>query len=275
MKNEIFDVIKRIEYELNVLGVSKKTIEAYKFHNEKFLEIIKKYPKNITIKDFRDYIIYLRNKDYAPATINLAIAAIKFYYRGIKGKIIFSRIKSVKREYKIPTVLTKEEIFRMIDSTANIKHKIMIKFLYSTGVRVGELVKLKIDDMFFDEKIGLVRSGKGRKDRYIKLSDKLIYDLRYYLSFRKDNNPYIFNASFSHITRRTAQEVVKKAGINACIKKRVHPHVLRATCATHLYDNLTDIRDIQLLLGHSKIDTTNIYVKKRPNRVKILSTPLD
>ena len=195
MNLETHNIIRKLEYELNALGVSDKTIKAYIFQNRKFLEIINKDLTKITSNDLKDYIIYLRNKKYKPATINLAISSIKFLYKGILRKNRFSKIKSVKKENKNPTILTKEEIISMIDNTSNIKHKLLIEFLYDTGVRVGELVNLKFNDMYLEEKIGIVRSGKGRKDRYIKLSDRLIKDLNYYKQYRTDSNPFIFNNS--------------------------------------------------------------------------------
>ncbi len=275
MNLETHNIIRKLEYELNALGVSDKTIKAYIFQNRKFLEIINKDLTKITSNDLKDYIIYLRNKKYKPATINLAISSIKFLYKGILRKNRFSKIKSVKKENKNPTILTKEEIISMIDNTSNIKHKLLIEFLYDTGVRVGELVNLKFNDMYLEEKIGIVRSGKGRKDRYIKLSDRLIKDLNYYKQYRTDSNPFIFNNSMNHITIRTAEAVIKQASKKAKIKKRVYPHALRASCATHLADNNTDITDIQKLLGHSKLETTQIYVYKSPKHIKRIKAPLD
>jgi len=275
MNKDLFKVCAKLEYELNALGVSKQTIKAYVFHNRKFLEIIKKEPKKITSRDLKDYIIYMKNKGYMPATINLAISSIKFYYMNLMRKTRFSRLKAVKKEQKLPTVLTKDEIKRMIDKTSNIRHKLLIEFLYATGVRAGELVRFKFDDIFVEEKLGIVRLGKGRKDRYVKLSDLLIKDLLYYKKYRKDSNPFIFNKANTHITIRAVEEIVKSAAKRAEIKKRVYPHALRASCATHLFDDGARTEDIQVLLGHSQIRTTRGYINKRPKQVSIIKSPLD
>jgi len=190
-------------------------------------------------------------------------------------KNIFAKIKAPKLEKKLPTVLTKDEIKRLIAVHKNFKHQLLIKMLYSSGLRVSECVSLKINDLELDEKMGTVRSGKGRKDRLIILSDNLISDIRKYLNKRNDNSPYLFPSRDTHITARMAQKIVNEAAKKADIKKRVFCHALRSSFATHLLESGTDIRIIQELLGHANLQTTQRYTKVSTEQLKKIRSPLD
>ena len=178
-------------------------------------------------------------------------------------------------EKKLPTVLTKDEVRNLLSMTKNFKHKLLMEMMYSSGLRVSECVSLKIDDLELDEKMGTVRSGKGRKDRLIILSDALIKDVKEYLSKRKDNNPFLFPVKDRHISVRMAQDTVKENAKKAGIKKKVFCHALRSSFATHLLESGTDIRIIQELLGHSNLQTTQRYTKVSTEQLKKIRSPLD
>jgi integrase/recombinase XerD len=269
-------VIEKLETELKLRGFSEKTLKAYVFHNKKFLEFVKKNEQNVTENDIKLYLGHLiSDKGLRPSSVNLALSALKFYYEEILEKPIFSKIKAPKLEKKIPTVLTREEIQRMIKAVDNARHKLLIKILYSSGLRVSEAVSMKIDDLDINERMGKVISGKGKKDRHIILSEQLCDDLSDYLVTRDDNNPYVFNIRDTHITIRQAQRIVKEAAAKAGIKKRVFCHALRSSFATHLLENGTDIRLIQELLGHSNLQTTQRYTKVSTEQLKKIKSPLD
>jgi integrase/recombinase XerD len=271
-------MLKNLETELKIRGFSQKTLSAYIFHNQKFLDFIKKKPEEITGDDIKSYIAYLMSdKSYKPSSVNLALCCLKFYYEKILEKDIFKKIDTPKPEKKIPTVLTKNEIKQMIQITKNKKHKLLIEFLYSSGLRVSEAVNMKIDELNFDEKIGTVRSGKGKKDRLIILSSNLVDHLKKYIEKKKDANPYVFPAKSEDkpITIRQAQKIIKKAAFKAGIKKRVFCHALRSSFATHLLESGTDIRIIQELLGHANLQTTQRYTKVSTEQLKKVKSPLD
>jgi len=271
-------MLEKLETELKIRGFSEKTISAYIFHNQKFLDFVKKKPEEVTNEDIKKYIAYLMaDKSYRPSSTNLALCCLKFYYEKILERDIFKKIESPKSEKKIPTVLTKEEVKQLIQSPKNKKHKLLIEFLYSSGLRVSEAVNMKIDDLNLDEKIGAVRAGKGRKDRLIILSNNLIEHLRKYLDKRNDTNPYVFPAKSEDkpITVRQAQKIVKNAAIRAGINKRVFCHALRSSFATHLLESGTDIRMIQELLGHANLQTTQRYTKVSTEQLKKIKSPLD
>ena len=252
-------LLKKLETELKIRGFSAKTLKAYVFHNKGFLEFCKKDVESVNEQDVKDYMAHLMDKGQRPASVSLAMSAIKFLYDEMLGKGIFVKIKLPKAEKKLPTVLSKDEIRKILNVTKNPKHKLLIAFLYSSGLRVSEAVSMKIDDLDLKERMGIVRAGKGKKDRNIILSESLINDLKRYLETRKDESPYVFNIKERYITIRQAQRIVKEAANRAGIKKRVFCHALRSSFATHLLENGTDIRVIQELLGHVSLSTTQKY----------------
>ncbi len=271
-------MLNKLEVELKLRGFSQKTINSYKLHNTKFLEFIKKSPNEITEADIKSYIAYLMSeKKYKPASTNLAISSLRFLYQELLKKDLFKEIKPPKIEKKLPIVLTKDEVKRLIESTKNPKHRLLIEFLYSSGLRVSECVSLRINDLEPSEKMGTIRSGKGKKDRQIILSNNLIQHLEEYLKKRKDPNPYIFQSKNkeTHLSVRQAQKIIQKAAKKASIKKRVFCHALRSSFATQLLEDGVDIRVIQELLGHSDLSTTQRYTKVSKEQIRKVRSPLD
>jgi len=268
--------LNELKTELRLRGFSDKTIKIYVFHNKKFLDFIKKHPEEVTNQDIKSYIAFLLDKKQKPSSINLTICALKFFYTNIiKNKLLFDEIPSLKAEKKLPTVLTKQEIKQLLNAIENPKHKLLIELMYSSGLRVSEAVSLKLDDLQLDEKIGIVKQAKGKKDRYIILSEQFIEHLKDYLSKRKEKTSYIFDSKKGHISIRQAQKIVKDAAKKAGIKKRVFCHALRSSFATHLLEAGTDIRIIQELLGHSNLSTTQLYTKVSQEKIKQIKSPFD
>lgn len=269
-------MLSKLENELKLRGFSEKTVNAYIFHNKRFLDFIKKEPNEISQDDVKAYLATLiSDKKQKPSSVSLALSSLKFAYKTLLRKDIFSDIKAPKQEKKIPTVLTKDEIKRLLDAVENKKHRLLIEFMYSSGLRVGECVSVKTDDLDLDDRTGTIRSGKGKKDRNIILSNILVEHLRGYLAEREGNNPYIFNVKDRHIGVRQAQKIVNEAAKKAAIKKRVFCHALRSSFATHLLESGTDIRVIQELLGHSNLATTERYTKVSKEQIKKVKSPLD
>ncbi len=269
-------MLDKLETELKIRGFSNRTVSAYVYHNQKFLDFIKKDPSSVDESDAKRYLAYLiSERKYSPRSANLALSSIKFYLNEIFQNKAFNAVKSPKAEKKLPTVLTKDDIRKMLDAVANPKHKLLIEFLYSSGLRVSECVSLKIDDLDLNEKMGRVRHGKGNKERHIILSNNLIGHLKEYLTMKKDQSSYIFSVSNRPITARQAQKIVKETAKKAGIRKRVFCHALRSSFATHLLENGTDIRVIQELLGHADLSTTQIYTKVSTEQLKKVKSPLD
>ena len=269
-------MLDKLETELKIRGFSNRTVDTYMFHNRRFLNFIKKDPKSIDENDAKRYIAYLMSDlKLSPGSVNLALSSVKFFCKEILQNTAFNALKAPKSEKKLPTVLTKDEIRRLLDIIKNPKHRLLVEFMYSSGLRVSECVSIKVDDLDLNEKIGKIKHGKGNKERYIILSDTLIGHLNEYLRTKKDKSQFIFSVKGRPITTRQAQKIVKEAAKKASIKKRVFCHALRSSFATHLLEAGTDIRVIQELLGHSNLATTQIYTKVSTQQLKKVKSPLD
>ncbi len=268
-------LLEKLETELKIRNFSAKTQSAYISNNRMFLDFIGKDVNSVNEDDIKAYMAHLMDKGLKPSSVSLAMSSLRFLYDEMMGKGIFAKIKLPKLEKKLPTVLSKEEIRKLLDITKNPKHNLLISFLYSSGLRVSEAISMKIDDLDLNERMGIVRAGKGKKDRNIILSESLVNDLRKYLGGRKDENPYVFDVKDRHIAVRQAQRVVSEAASRAGIKKRVFCHALRSSFATHLLEAGTDIRVIQELLGHSNLATTQRYTKVSREQLKKVKSPGD
>ena len=265
---------KLMQAELRLIGYSDLTSKNYLYNVEKFFEFIQKKPQEVTQQDIKLYLTYLLDKGCKERTVNLAISSVKFYFENIMKRKLFNNIKRMKMPKNIPVVLSREEIKAMISNTRNSKHKLLIELLYSSGLRVSEAVKIKTIDMDINEKYALIR-GKGKKERYVILSEKFVIDMNRYLDSRKDNNIYLFNTRKGHYSIRTAQKIVKEAAKRAGILKNVFCHALRSSFATHLIDDETEEQTVQKLLGHSRMETTRGYIKSSVNYLKDVTSPLD
>ena len=292
IKEMAIKIFKELETELKLRGFSNQTIKTYIFQNQKFMDFVNsektdaeyqkslksigsnRTPQDITNKDLRAYLAFLLgDKGLSPASVNLAISALKFFYEEVLEKGIFKKIKHQKSEKKLPVVLTKDEIKRMIDLTKNKKHKLLIELLYCSGVRVSEAVNMRVKDIHIDEKEAFVKYGKGKKERFVKLSNAFLKHLKSYL--KKNKGSYLFSYRQKPLTTRQAQRIVKNSALRANITKKVFCHALRSSFATHLLDSGTDIRAIQELLGHSNLDTTERYTKVSKKWLMEIKSPHD
>ena len=264
--------LKNLETEIKISKLSPYTIRNYLEFNRKLLEHANKNPEQIEQQDVKNFLADKMNERASSSTI-LFLASIKFAYSSLLGKDPTSGIKRPKSENKIPVVLTKEEVVKLINSSSTAKSKLIIQLLYSSGLRVSELVNLRSRDLNLEENTGWVRSGKGKKDRMFFISKKLTNRLKKYIDKRKHWN-YVFSEK-QPLTTRNIQKIVQKASIKAGINKQVHPHTLRHSFATHLLDAGTDLRKIQTLLGHSSIATTQLYTHISNEQLKSIKNPLD
>ena len=157
-------MLDKLETELKIRGFSKRTVDTYLFHNRKFLEFVKKEPISVNEDDAKKYIAHLMTDlKYKPGSVNLALSSVKFFYNEILQNRAFNAVKAPKSEKKLPTVLTKEEIKKMLNAVENPKHKLLIEFMYSAGLRVSECVSLKINDLDLMEKMGKIMHGKATR----------------------------------------------------------------------------------------------------------------
>ncbi|MBW6462167.1 MAG: site-specific integrase [DPANN group archaeon] len=264
------DNISKLKLELKSKGMSQKTIKAYLFHVSTFLR-----HNNIesSTEDIQKYFVKLSDtKDHL--TVNLRISAVKFFYLNVLKHQL--HLNFMKRPKRLPEVLTKEETITILNNINNTKHRLLIETIYGCGLRVSEVTKLKKQDLRFDENILMIRQAKGKKDRVVMIPKSISSRLKSYINSRADENPYVFDsARGGHLTTSTIQKIMKNTIIKTNIKKKVHPHTLRHSYATHLLENGTDIRIIQRLLGHNDIRTTEIYTHISNAFIKTVNSPLD
>ncbi len=269
------DFLKKIEIELKISKNSPYTIKNYVRANSELLEYTKKAPKEINIDDVKAFMAE-NLSDKASSSIILFLAAIRFAYSSLLKTDPTAGIKRPKKEKRIPTVLTKDEVKRLISVLETRKSKLMISLLYACGMRVSELVNLKISSLDFRDKIGHVVQGKGRKDRIFNIPEFLLQDLQEQAEKQKQfDNEFLFSGPKGRLSSRNIQKIVEKAAMKAGIEKQVHPHTLRHSFATHLLENGIDIRKIQELLGHSDLSTTQIYTHISTEELKKVKSPID
>ena len=263
--------LDKLRNELKLRGFSPLTVRNYSFFVDKFIQRTNKPVEDFNQEDAKSYLASMFD-DISKNTIMLAAAALKFFYTEVIKKE-FGDIKMPKKEKRLPEVLTKDEVSKLLANAKTKKSRLILSLLYSSGLRVSELVNLKPGDISFAENIGWVRSGKGSKDRMFTLSPSLALELGEYLK-RKDNSKYVFSQD-EPLTTRNIQKIVKNLRSMADIKKKITPHTLRHSFATHLLEAGTDIRMIQTLLGHSSLNTTQLYTHISSDQIKKISNPFD
>lgn len=264
-------------YKLEIKRYSNNTVKSYISCFEKF---INHYP-NIKIdqlneKDVRDYILFLVRRDLSNSYINQAINSIKFFYEIVLGMPNrFYQIERPRKEKKLPKILSNAEVKKLISATTNIKHKCILALLYSAGLRRGELLNLRPSDIDSERMLVKVNDAKGNKDRYTLLAKSTLKDLRlYYKQYRPKD--YLFEGQKGdRYSASSVANIIKQTTKKARIKKHVTAHTLRYSFATHLLENGTDLRYIQILLGHNSTKTTEIYTHVASNTFNSIKNPLD
>lgn len=266
------ETLDKLKAELKLRGFSPFTVRNYTFFVEKFLKANEKNAAQLNSDDVKLFLSKMFDTK-SRSTIMLAVAALKFYFVQVLKKD-FSGIPLPKKETKLPEILSKEEVKKLIEKADTKKSKLIISLLYSSGLRVSELVNLKVGDLNFSEKSGWVRKGKGSKDRIFFLSENLANDIKDYLEKKNDSRAYLFSQE-KPLTTRNIQKILQRAKLRAGINKKATPHSLRHSFATHLLEQGTDIRIIQTMLGHSSLNTTQVYTHVSSEQLKKVKNPFD
>ena len=263
--------------KLQIRRYANNTVKTYVSCFERF---INHYPDksidDLDELDVRNYLLYLVKSNWSNSYINQSINSIKFYYEVVLG--LPNRFYSIERprpEKKLPVVLSQDEIKQMLKLTTNIKHKCILSLLYSAGLRRGELLNLKPTDIDSARMMVKVNDAKGNKDRYTLLGKSTLTSLRkYYLEYRPKY--YLFESpKGKQYSPTSISRIIETAVEKAGIKKSVTAHTLRHSFATHLLENGTDLRYIQLLLGHNSTKTTEIYTHVASNHFVSIKNPID
>ncbi|MCB9205570.1 MAG: site-specific integrase [Flavobacteriales bacterium] len=264
--------------KLRIRRYSESTYRTYGVYFKQFLAAHPNQdPKDITEEQIITHVITtVRQRNYATKTQNQIVNAIKFYYEQVlllKKKEYW--IPRPRKEFKLPVVASEEEIVRLLVAASNLKYQCIIGMLYSTGVRREELVNLRIADVDMDRMQVNIRSGKGKKDRVTLLSQRMAVALTKYLNEYKPHYWLFEGSERSKYSGTSITKLVRDARTAAGIKKKITPHVLRHSFATHLMDNGTDTRYIQELLGHASLETTAIYAHVSTKDFQKIKSPLD
>lgn len=264
------EAVDKLKNELKLRGFSPLTVRNYSFFVEKFLAHANKPVEQLGEDDVKAYLSGLFDTK-SKNTIMLAAASIKFFFNEILKKDL-THLRMPKKERRLPEVLSKEEVKRLIDSADNTKSRLIVSLLYSAGLRVSELVNLKREDLNLNEKTGWVRRGKGSKDRIFMLSENLSKEIGEYVSDREGK--YIFSKD-KPLTTRNIQKIICGLRKRSGVSKKITPHTLRHSFATHLLEQGTDIRMIQALLGHASLSTTQVYTHISADQIKKVQNPFD
>jgi len=214
---------------------------------------------------------------YSCSFINQSINAVKFYYQRVLGRseVTLNQVERPEKPFQLPTVLSKEEVGRILEATENLKHRCLLQLLYAGGLRIGEVINLKVTDVKSDRNLLFLRGGKGKKDRTTLLSKRLLESLRAYYKLYRPKEWLFEGQTGGQYTVESVRQVFRACWQKAGVTVKATPHTLRHSFATHLLEQGTDLRYIQTLLGHRNSKTTEIYTHVTTHAIEKIVSPLD
>jgi integrase/recombinase XerD len=268
---------QRMIEDMLVRNFVEKTRNDYIRQVRTFTAFLGRSPDTATPEDLRRYQLHQRQSGVSPPSMNSTVAALRFFSTTTLDRPEMARhLTFVREPRKIPVVLSPEEVARLLEAAPGPKYKAALSAAYGAGLRVSEVVALKVSDVDSKRMLLRIEQGKGRKDRFAMLSPKLLELLRdWYRIARPAVWLFPGRDPMLPMTTRQFTRAVHAAANMAEIKKRVTPHTLRHSFATHLLEENTDVRLIQVLLGHVKLDTTQLYTHVATNVIRAVMSPLD
>ncbi len=270
---------QRMTEDMQVRNLSPHTRSTYLLQVSLFARHFHQSPEALGPEEIRSYQVYLTNeKKLAPSSILIAVSALRFLYRVTLHKdwTLPDIIPAPKKPQKLPVVLSREEVLQFLASVPSLKHRAILTTCYAAGLRISEAVSLKPTAIDSQRMVVRVELGKGQKDRYIMLSPKLLDILRHWWRVAKPQ-VWLFPGDIpgQHITRSSVERVCQEAHQRCRISKPTTPHSLRHAFAVHLLEQGTDVRTIQLLLGHRSLATTARYLRIATHKVCATTSPFD
>jgi len=267
-----------MDRELRIRGLAENTRRSYVEKMRRFVRHFMRPPDQLSAEDVKQYQLFLtKDRKMTWSTFNVHVCALRFFYRHVLPvNWSVEHIPYQRSGKRLPVVLSGEEVVALLDAASNLKHRAILMTLYSAGLRVSEVVHLRLEDIDSQRMMIRVGQGKGRKDRYVMLSGKLLETLRrYWLKGRPD--PWLFpgQAAGRPLAYRSVDRLFVRAKERAGIRKRVCPHSLRHSFATHLLERGVNIRVIQRLLGHKSLRSTEVYTHVAESFVRDTKSPLD
>jgi integrase/recombinase XerD len=265
---------------MELRNLAKETQRGYLSAVKGIAQHYHQSPDDLTKDEIEDYLLYLKNeKGNTSGTCGAVAAGLRFFYTHVTEQPIPFDCQIRRKNRKLPTVLSQEEIWDLINAAENLKHRLILMTTYSAGLRAMEVAAVKPDHIDSKNMLIKVENGKGGKERYSVLSSKLLEELRHYYKTCQPK-PYLFPSSFKNrenqtLTYPSIRNIYEKARKKAGIKKGVGIHTLRHSFATHLLEAGYDIRRIQVLMGHSRLSTTMIYLHVSLTTLSKIPSPLD
>ena len=263
---------------MTVRNLAPNTMTAYLKQVSYFSQHFGRSPARLGPEEIRSYQIYLaRDKGASVSTRTVAVSALRFLYTvTLKQDQVIAMIPAPKNETRLPVILSSEEVLRLLEAAPSFSHHVIFSTMYGTGMRVSEALHLRIANLDSQRMMIQIEQGKGRKDRYVPLSPKLLELLRTY--WRKERpREWLFPGQDPQqpLGRKAVADAVKRASVRAGLTKELSPHSFRHAYAVHLLEAGTDVRTIQLLLGHRSLSTTARYLRLATTKVCATSSPLD
>jgi site-specific recombinase XerD len=274
---------RRMLEDMAMRGLKEDTQRDYIRSVKNFANFLGRSPDTATGDDVRRYQVHQHENGAQPPTINSSVSALRFFFTITLDRPDLSRrLLVIRHPRKLPDVLSVEEVARLLEAAPGAKYKAALGTAYGAGLRVSEVASLKIDDIDSKRMLLRVEQGKGRKDRNAMLSPQLLILLRLWWSEGRRRNVILPHGWLfpgqnrtDPISTRQLHRAVHEAAERAGIRKRVSPHTLRHSFATHLLEQDVDIRVIQVLLGHSKLDTTALYTRVATRMIRAVTSPLE
>jgi integrase/recombinase XerD len=273
---------KKMLEEIQRRNYSHRTAKTYVRIVRDFAEYFHQPPDKLGPEQIRQYQAHLfQAKKLAPATVSQYVSALRFLFvKTLRRHFLAEYIPFPKSRKRLPTVLSPEEVTRLIDAACNLYHRTLLMTLYSTAVRRAELCRLKVQDIDSQRMMIRINQGKGGRDREVPLSPKLLETLRVYFRWMQPTT-FLFPGTVKGvrsdvpISPNVVWLACRRAAQRAGITKRLSPHSLRHSCASHLLEAGADLRTIQVLLGHSRLEHTLIYLHLSPKHLQAIPNPLD
>jgi site-specific recombinase XerD len=274
---------QRLIEELQRRNYSQTTIECYVLAVKDFAEYFGKSPDLLGAEEVRRYQLYLiKEKKLAPQSVKVRMSALRFFYwKTLKRRdLFFDDLPIPKVPLKLPVVLSREEVTRLIEAASSLMHRIILILLYATGIRRAELARLKVGDIDSKLMVVHIREGKGGRDRDLPMTPKLLEALREYWRSARPKvylfpSPNKWDGIDRPISSKTVWHACHNAAVRAGLTKAIHPHTLRHSFATHHVEAGTDLRTVQMLLGHADLKNTMVYLHLSQRHMRAATNPLD
>jgi len=266
--------LQKTERELKIKNYSPKTIKSYMYGLREYFSFKVNNFTELDQESIRDFLLHCEKKHITPQSRNLFLSSIKFYYRNVVKNPQKIEIQSAKKPKSLPSVLSRSEVIMILEFTKNSKHKLLLSLAYGAGLRVSEVIELKVQDLDLEELTVHIKQAKGQKDRISIIPESLVNSIKNLIAGKTPTALVFESERGGKLTVRTAQKVFENALRNSSIRKNATFHSLRHSFATHLLENGTDVRYVQELLGHSNIRTTQIYTQVTNPKLKNIKSPL-